>query len=62
MAIRITLTGILDDFWGADECYEAGGQSAVRELVEEDLSALMENLSFKIEKVEDSTVNGVVKA
>ena len=58
MAIRVTLTGILDEFWGADECFEAGGQGAVRDLVEEDLSALMENLTMTVEKVEDRTVDG----
>lgn len=53
MAVRVTLTGILDDFWGADETFDSGGQASVRELLEEDLSAMMENLSLKVEKIED---------
>jgi hypothetical protein len=53
MAIRVTLTGVLDEFWGADQCFADGGQGAVRELIEEDLPALMENLTLKVEQVSD---------
>lgn len=56
MAIRVTLTGILDDFWGADEAFAAGGITAVRELLEEDLPAMMENLTIKVLKVEEEPV------
>lgn len=56
--IRVTLTGILDDFWGADECFADGGQGAIRELLEEDLAAMMENLTLTVEKVEtDDPIN-----
>lgn len=54
MAIRVTLTGILADFWGADECFEDGGQGAIRELLQEDLSAMMEELTLKVEKVDEA--------
>ena len=50
MTIRITLTGTLAEFWGADECFEIGGKTAIQELLWEDLSAMMEELTLtKIE-------------
>jgi len=51
MPIRVTLSCILSDIWGADEAYAAGGAMAVRELINEDLSAFVEECGVKVEKI-----------
>lgn len=52
MPIRITLTGILDeDLWGADQAFAAAGSAGVEALLMEDLQAMMENLTLKVEPV-----------
>jgi len=56
MAVKITISVILGDIWGADECLTAGSKLGLIELLEEDLSLfwedVVENGNIKIEKVE----------
>ncbi len=53
MPIKVTLEGVLDDYWGADEAFKDGGKAAIRDLLEEDLMAMWENLALKVEVVPD---------
>ena len=53
VAVRITLKiAPLPDWWGADQAWDEGGKRSVRELVMEDLVALIDDAVWKIEKVE----------
>ena len=48
--IRVTYSVDLPEWWGADECYEDGGEKAVIELVHEDISAFLEDGAWTVEK------------
>jgi hypothetical protein len=50
--IRVTLTKILEAWWGADETWEDGGPELVKKLLHEDLEAVVEDMQWTIEKVE----------
>jgi len=52
MPVRVTLTKVLPDWWGADEAWEDGGAEFVKLLVQEDMLAFIEDIEWKIEKVE----------
>lgn len=55
MSIRVTLTLILPEFWGADDAWECGGPAAVKDLIYEDVLAFIDDVNeanWKIEKVE----------
>jgi PDDEXK-like domain of unknown function (DUF3799) len=51
MAVRVTISAILPDWWGADEAWEDGGEKCVRELIDEDQYAFLndETTHWKIE-------------
>jgi len=48
MTVRVTLTLDLPDWWGADEAWEIGGANYVKELIEEDVSAFVEDAAWTI--------------
>lgn len=50
--IRVIYTVDLPDIWGADECYEDGGEKAVIELVHEDIAEFLEGGTWSVERVE----------
>lgn len=49
--IQVTLTCVLSDIWGAPEAYAVGGDKAVRELIQEDLSAFFEETQMRCERL-----------
>jgi hypothetical protein len=49
MPIKIIITKTLEDWWGADEALADGGETALLELLHEDILALIENASWTIE-------------
>lgn len=49
--VRVILTLEMPDWWGADDAFDAGGEKAVRELVEEDLRAFTDEASWVVARV-----------
>lgn len=50
--IRVTYTVDLPEGWGADECYDDGGESSVIELMYEDIGAFLAEGSWSVERIE----------
>lgn len=50
---RVTLSKVLDDLWGADECMRDCGEAGLIELLHEDLAALLDDMEWTIEEVKD---------
>ena len=48
MPIRVKIEKVLEDFWGAEECLKQDGLDALKEMLHEDLNALVEDADIKI--------------
>ena len=53
--VRVTYTVDLPEWWGAEECYEDGGEFAVIELIHEDIVAFLEGGSWSVQKINPLT-------
>lgn len=53
--IRVLLKIDLAEWWGAEDAYAAGGEAAVKELCQEDISALIEDAEWTIVEVQPET-------
>lgn len=57
-AVRVTVTATLkEDLWGATDAFADGGESAVVELIMEDMSAFFEEAKIRAELVDPSKVD-----
>jgi hypothetical protein len=52
--IRVTLTVDMPEWWGAETAFAEGGEAAVKELCQEDIFALVEDATWKIEERESA--------
>lgn len=51
MPVRVTLSLVLPEWWGADEFWEDGGAPAVQAAVYDDLSAFADEAVWEVKKV-----------
>lgn len=57
MAVRVTLTCVLPEIWGADEAWDNGGPEAVKELLWKDIAAFAEDAEWTMEKTTAYTLS-----
>jgi hypothetical protein len=50
--ICVTLTIDMPEWWGAETAFAVGGEAGVKELCQEDIFALVEDATWKIEAKE----------
>lgn len=54
MTVKLTLTLTFPEMWGADEFWEDGKEAAIKDMIQEDQSAFVEDAidygTWKIEK------------
>jgi len=50
MSVTVTLTVELPEWWGADRAWDVGGAKYVKELIEEDVFAFVEDARWSITK------------
>lgn len=53
MPVRVTVTSLLPDWWGADEAYADGGAKLVEDLVKEDIFAFFEDADIIVDQFSD---------
>ena len=51
MAIKVTLTSVLPDWWGAEYSWKSHGPEGVKELILEDVQAFVEEATWDVVEI-----------